>query len=102
MRIVLPAVTFLLFTIAVAAPGQTSAPADIAAAKRGIAAGNSAYIAAFRKADAKGLSQVYDPTGARLNEGGEVARGRGAIAEDVGKFVAKVGPVRVTLDSKEV
>jgi hypothetical protein len=30
-----------------------------------------------------------------------VVRGRTAIADDVGKFVDQVGPVRVTLESKE-
>ncbi len=64
--------------------------------------GNAAYIAAFKQADAKALSQVYDPQGSRLNEGGIVVRGRSAIADDVGKFVSQVGPVKVQLDSKEV
>jgi uncharacterized protein (TIGR02246 family) len=93
-----------LLLLAVAAPlaGQTARPADADAAKRAIQAGNAAYIAAFKRADAKALAQVYDPQGARLNEGGQVVRGRSAIADDVGKFVAKVGPVRVTLETGDV
>jgi uncharacterized protein (TIGR02246 family) len=75
---------------------------DAAAARRAIDAGNAAYIAAFKKADAQELSQIYDRQGSRLNEGGVVVRGRNAIVKDVGDFVAKVGPVRVTLDSKEI
>jgi ketosteroid isomerase-like protein len=74
---------------------------EAGAVRRAIDAGNAAYIAAFKKADAKELSQVYDPRGSRLNEGGVVVRGGNAIAKDVGDFVAKVGPVVVTLDSKE-
>jgi uncharacterized protein (TIGR02246 family) len=88
----------------VAAPlaAQTAPTPDVAAARRGIQAGNAAYIAASKRADAKALAQVYDPEGARLNEGGAVARGRSAIADDVGKFVGRVGPVRVTLETKDL
>jgi uncharacterized protein (TIGR02246 family) len=93
-----------IFLLCVASPAlaQTSHSAGSSSVKRAIDEGNSAYIAAFKKADPQALSQVYDPQGSRLNEGGVVVRGRKAIAEDVGGFVAKVGPVRVTLDSKEV
>jgi ketosteroid isomerase-like protein len=93
-----------LLLLAVAAPlaAQTVQPADVALARRGIEAGNAAYIAAFKRADGTALSQVYDPKGARLNEGGIVVRGRKAIADDVGKFVARAGPVRVTLETKDL
>jgi uncharacterized protein (TIGR02246 family) len=93
-----------LFLFANAAPmaAQTARPSDIAPVRHAIDAGNAAYIAAFKRADAKALSQVYDPEGARFNEGGVVIRGRDAIADDVGKFVEKVGPVRVTLESKDL
>jgi uncharacterized protein (TIGR02246 family) len=101
MKTVLQALPLLLLLTA-PLRGQTAHSPDLAAAKQGIQAGNAAYIAAFKKADARQLSQVYDPKGARLNEGGQVVQGRKAIADDVGKFVGKVGPVRVTLDSKEV
>jgi uncharacterized protein (TIGR02246 family) len=101
MKTVLPAVPLLLLLTA-PVRGQTAQSPDLAAAKRGIQAGNAAYIAAFKKADARQLSQVYDPQGARLNDGGQVVQGRKAIGKDVGNFIAKVGPVRVTLDSKEV
>jgi uncharacterized protein (TIGR02246 family) len=102
MRTVLQALPLLLLAFTAPLSGQTTQSPNVAAAQRGIQAGNAAYIAAFKKADAKELSQVYDPQGARLNEGGQVVRGRDAIADDVGKFVAKVGPVRVTLETKEV
>jgi uncharacterized protein (TIGR02246 family) len=102
MKTALPTVPLLLFAFTASVSAQTSTSPDVAAAKRDIAAGNAAYIAAFKNAEAKALSQVYDPQGARLNEGGQVARGRRAIADDVGKFIEKVGPVRVTLESKEV
>ena len=96
--------TIPLFFLGVAAPlaGQTARPADGTEARRGIQAGNAAYIAAFRQADATALARVYDLKGARLNEGGTMARGRSAIAADVGHFVAKVGPVKVGLETKEV
>jgi uncharacterized protein (TIGR02246 family) len=93
-------IPLLLFALAVPLAAQT-APAA-ASAQAGIKAGNAAYIAAFKRADATALAQVYDPDGARLNEGGTVVRGRRAIADDVEKFVDKVGPVRVTLETKEV
>ena len=83
------------------ATAQTSHSAERASVQRAIDAGNAAYIAAFKQADAKALSQVYDPQGSRLNEGGVVVRGREAIVQDVGGFVSQVGPVRVTLESKE-
>ena len=102
MKTALQIVSLLLFPLTTTVSAQTSTSPQVAAAKQGIAAGNAAYIAAFKNADAKALSQVYDPQGARLNEGGQVARGRRAIADDVGRFVTKVGPVRVTLESKEV
>jgi uncharacterized protein (TIGR02246 family) len=95
-------ISLALLTIAAPLTAQTARPADVASARRGIEAGNAAYIAAFKQADAKALSQVYDPDGARLNEGGVVLRGRKAIADDVGQFVEKVGPVRVSLDTKDV
>jgi uncharacterized protein (TIGR02246 family) len=93
-----------LFLLALAGPltAQTAQPADGAAARRAIQAGNAAYIAAFKRADATALAQVYDLEGARLNQGGVVVRGRDAIADDLGKFVAKVGPVRVSLDTKDL
>ena len=93
-----------LIVLGLASPllGQTAPSGDLASAKSGIAAGNSQYIEAFRRADANALSQVYDPHGARLNDGGVAVQGRKAIAADVGKFIEKVGPVRVTLESKDV
>jgi hypothetical protein len=57
---------------------------DAAAVRPVIDAGNAAYIAAFKRADANALSQVYDPQGSRLNEGSVVVRGRKAIAADMG------------------
>jgi uncharacterized protein (TIGR02246 family) len=95
-------IPLLLLTVVVPLAAQTGQPADVALARRGIQAGNAAYIAAFKRADAHALAQVYDPEGARLNEGGVVVRGRTAIADDVGKFVGKVGPVHVALDTKDL
>jgi uncharacterized protein (TIGR02246 family) len=95
-------IPLLLLTVAAPLAAQTGQPADVAAASRGIDAGNAAYIAAFKRADANAVSQVYDQEGVRLNQGGVVVRGRNAIADDVRKFVGHVGPVRVTLDTKEL
>jgi ketosteroid isomerase-like protein len=94
-------IPFRLLGMTASLAAQTSQSADRAAVRRSIDAGNAAYIATFRRADAKALSQVYDQQGARLNDSGVVVRGRNAIAEDVGEFVNQVDPVRVTLDSKE-
>ncbi len=93
-----------IFLLCLSAPAvaQTSPSAEKASVQRAIDAGNAAYIAAFKQADAKALSQVYDAQGSRLNEGGVVVRGRAAIVKDVGDFVSQVGPVRVTLESKEL
>jgi ketosteroid isomerase-like protein len=95
-------VTLLLLTLTAPVAAQTSQPAGAALVRRGIETGNAAYIAAFKRADAKALSQVYDPEGARLNEGGVVVQGRNAIADEVGRFVGQVGPVRVTLQTKDL
>jgi uncharacterized protein (TIGR02246 family) len=91
----------LLLCLSGPVTAQASRSADRASVQRAIDAGNAAYIAAFKQADAKALSQVYDPQGSRLNEGGIAVRGREAIVKDVGDFVSQVGPVRVTLESKE-
>jgi uncharacterized protein (TIGR02246 family) len=64
--------------------------------------GTPPYIAAFRQADADALAQVYDPAGARLNDGGKVVRGRQAIAADVRDFLDRVGSVRVSLETAQV
>jgi uncharacterized protein (TIGR02246 family) len=95
-------IPLLLLTFAAPVAAQTGQPADVAQVRRGIQAGNAAYISAFKRADANALAQVYDPEGARLNEGGVVVRGRTAIADDVKKLVGKVGPVRVTLETKDL
>ena len=66
-----------IFLLCLSAPAvaQTSPSAEKASVQRAIDAGNAAYIAAFKQADAKALSQVYDAQGSRLNEGGVVVRG---------------------------
>lgn len=91
-------------SMGIAAPifGQTAHPAELAAARQAIDSGNAAYKAAFLHADAEALAQVYDPRGARLNEGGAVVRGRPAIAGDVARFLAEAGPVRVGIETAEV
>jgi hypothetical protein len=59
-----PALVHLLL-IALTTPlvAQSSHSPDISAVKQSIDAGNAAYIAAFKHADAKALSQVYDLRG---------------------------------------
>jgi hypothetical protein len=74
-----PTIPLLLLGITVPLAAQTSQSTDRAAVRRSINAGNAAYIAAFKRADAKALSQVYDSQGARLNDSGVVVRGRNAI-----------------------
>ncbi len=92
--------------VAPGAVAQTTGPAPAAAAladaRRAIDSGNGAYKAAFLRADAQGLAEVYDSDGVRLNEGGVVIRGRAAIARDVAAFVGQVGPVRVTIETAAV
>ena len=95
----------LLALAVVTAPAAAqTAPggADVAAARRAIDAGNRQYREAFLAMDAQRLAQVYDVRGARLGEGGQVLRGREAIAADVGALVARVGPVRVGIETAEV
>jgi uncharacterized protein (TIGR02246 family) len=91
-------------SMGVASPvlGQTAQPAELAAVRQAIDSGNTAYKAAFQHADAEALARVYDPQGARLNEGGAVVRGRAAIAGDVARFLAEAGPVRVGIETAEV
>jgi uncharacterized protein (TIGR02246 family) len=96
------ATLLLLLGIAPPLAGQTARPAELAAVRRAIDSGNAAYVAAFRRADAEALAQVYDPEGARLNEGGAVIRGRKAIRADVARFLDRVGPVRVGIETAEV
>jgi uncharacterized protein (TIGR02246 family) len=92
----------LVLPVSAVAQAPTAAPAALADARRGIDDGNAAYKAAFLRADAEALAQVYDPAGARLNEGGVTVRGRAAIAADVAAFVGQVGPVRVTIETAAV
>jgi hypothetical protein len=61
-------IPLLLLAIAAPAAAQTGQPANAAAVRRSIDAGNAACIAAFKRADAKAVAQVYAPEGARLNE----------------------------------
>jgi uncharacterized protein (TIGR02246 family) len=95
----------LLALAVVAAPvaAQTArGGAAVAAARRAIDAGNRQYREAFLAMDAQRLAEVYDVRGARLGEGGQVLRGREAISADVGALVARVGPVRVGIETAEV
>jgi uncharacterized protein (TIGR02246 family) len=95
----------LILSLAVTAPAaaQTAtAGTEVAAVRRAIDAGNAQYREAFLAMDAARLAEVYDPRGSRLNEGGQVVRGRAAITADVGAFVSRVGPVRVGLETAQV
>jgi uncharacterized protein (TIGR02246 family) len=91
----------LFIAPALRAQGAQSAP-EQADARRAIDAGNAQYRAAFLAMDAGRLADVYDPQGARLGEHGEVVRGRAAIARDVTRFVAKTGPVTVSIGTAQV
>jgi uncharacterized protein (TIGR02246 family) len=93
---------FLALAVVAAPVAAQTGGADLPAARRAIDAGNRQYRAAFLAMDAKRLAEVYDVHGARLGEGGQVLRGREAIAADVGAFVARVGPVRVGIETAEV
>ena len=81
---------------------QNPDPGPLSDARRGIDRGNADYIAAFAKADADGVAEVYDADGVRLGDDGKVLRGRAAIAADVRRFLQAVGPVTVTLASARV
>src|SRR3954466_2183891 len=85
--------SLLILGIAPSLFAQTS-HSDRASVRRGIDAGNAAYIAAFKRGDANALSEVYDPQGSRLSDSGVVVLARKAISEDVGKFIDQVGPAR--------
>ena len=94
----------LLLLLGLASPlaAQGSASSELAEARRGIDAGNAAYKAAFLQADPAALAQVYDPAGARLHEDGAMVQGREAIAADAGKFMTRVGPVQVGIETVQV
>jgi uncharacterized protein (TIGR02246 family) len=94
----------LLLVLACVPPlaGQSDPPAELAAVRKAIEAGNVAYKAAFLTSDAEALARVYDAGGARLNEGGKVIRGRQAIERDVARFLAEVGAVRVGIETAGV
>lgn len=77
-------------------------PGPLSDARRGIERGNAEYIAAFARAEADGVAAVYDADGVRLGDGGQVLRGRGAIASDLRRFIQAVGPVTVTLATARV
>ena len=96
--------TVLTLSLLAGPVAAQSSPAagDVAAVRRAIDAGNAQYRAAFLAADAKRLAEVYDQQGSRMGEGGQVLRGRDAIAKDVGDFVGRVGPVKVTIETAEV
>jgi uncharacterized protein (TIGR02246 family) len=94
------AALFLLLPSAVAA--QRADPGPLADARRGIDRGNAQYIAAFARADADGVAEVYDADGVRLNENGEVLRGGQAIAKDVRGLLDQAGPLKVALQTVQV
>lgn len=73
----------VLIALTTSVVAQTSHSPDISAVRQSIGAGNAAYIAAFKNADAKALSQVYDLRGARLNEGGTRAAYRRSLRHGV-------------------
>lgn len=83
----------------IAASSLLAQGSDQAAVRAAIDSGNAEYIAAYAAADAKALARVYDPDGARLSDNGTMARGREAIAASVGRFLGRVGPVRVRLET---
>lgn len=72
------------------------------AVRTAIDLGNAEYIAAYAVADADALARVYDPDGARLSGRGRVARGREAIAASVNRWLERVGPVRVRLETMDL
>jgi uncharacterized protein (TIGR02246 family) len=74
----------------------------VAAARAGLAAGNAEYIRAFGAGDAAGVAAVYAHDGSRMAPKGAVLTGRAAIRADVARFIASVGPVLVTIDSREL
>ena len=76
--------------------------ATLAAARAGIAAGNARYIRSFGAADAAGVADVFATDGARTGPNGAVLRGREAIQRDIAQFVGRVGPVTVTIESREL
>ncbi len=91
-----------LLLIVVAPPSLLAQEADLAAIRAAIDSGNAEYIAAYAAADGQALARVYDPDGARLGDNGTLDRGREAIAAAMGRFVERVGPVRVGIETVDV
>lgn len=83
------------------APSQPDSAARVAA-RAGLAAGNAEYIRAFGAGDAASVAAVYAPNGSRMAPKGAVLTGRAAIRDDVARFIGSVGPVLVTIDSREL
>ena len=67
-----------------------------------ISAGNAAYIEALGSANAPAFANVYDARGSRLAGGGEIVRGRGAIADYIGSFFTRIGPVEATIETADL
>jgi uncharacterized protein (TIGR02246 family) len=111
-------VALLAALLAADAAGQTpksagargSAPAwKIAAAReeslavrRGIDAGNAAYLDAFRRGDARALAGVYDPDAAQMRPGGQVIRGRAAIAANLASLLRRIRFINGSITSSSL
>ncbi len=100
-----------LITAAAPAPrGATGSPVrrpeaareDSLAVRRGIDAANAVYLDAFRRGDAVALASVYDEDAAQLRPGGQVVRGRAAIAASLAPLLQRIHFINGSITSSSL
>lgn len=63
---------------------------DSLAMWRSVEAGNLAYLEAFKRGDARALSEVYDPDAVQMRRGGLLIRGRAAIGATFADLLRRI------------
>jgi uncharacterized protein (TIGR02246 family) len=82
--------------------GSLAAPADPAAVRQAIDAGNAAVIAAFTKSDATALSAAYDPDGIIMAPNAAAWKGRSAIEESAKGMFGEIAITDLKLTTGDV
>lgn len=76
--------------------------ADSIAMRRGIEAGNLAYLDAFKRGDLRALTEVYDADAVQMRPGGMVIRGRGAIAANLAPLLQRIRFINGSITSSSL
>ncbi len=87
---------------AVTPPRAADAADDSAAVSRAIGLANAAYLDGFKRGDAAAVAAVYDEDAAELHPGGEMVRGRAAIAAKLAPLLGRIHFINgsITSDSR--